>query len=466
MTPEPRTELTRRLAREDGIALVFAIQIMAVLTLLIAATLGSAMSLGNSTARDYDSKNALSAALSGLDVARYRLEQVNPPNGQCLTTGAVAPGSGGAAPGECPAFVGDLGNGTTYGYYVTPAVNGGTCAGQPVASGPSTDRCLTAYGTAGGVTRRVQALIRRNQVAATLFPFNGILGLSEVDIHQHDHFDSDILAGVGSNGAFTLGGHCPHSITGVTGWKPGPFATATEDCDGELTSDPPRSAPWTAPEAEGFFTGTETVNDNGTVFGAASGFDYDEDKRELKDKSSATLIINGPNPRTGSDGIWSFNFCKLHLTHNTQIKLQNGAVARFLIDSQDRAGSGCDNDADFKMTNETWMNYDSATDTPGNPLQFQVFVYGDGKVEIHKDSFFSGALYAPGSRVHFNHHMTFVGSIVADEFQANAGLDFTAGDLSSLTTGGSVDQPWARTSPGFVECRAAPTTASDPESGC
>jgi hypothetical protein len=466
MTRERPGSLRRRAAGEDGIALVFAIQVMSVMTLMMAAVLASGMSLGATTERDYDSKNSLAAALSGLDVARYRLQQVQPASNMCLTTGAVATGSGGAAAGECPAYSGDLGNGTTYGYYATGAlVPGATCAGQTISASTSTSRCVTAYGTSNGVTRRTQALIRSDQVATTLFPMNGILGLSKVEIKQKETWPADIRGAVASNGSFKIE-HCPNSLTGITGWRPGPTASADDKCDGDLTSDPPTSTPWSAASPDSFFTGTESVNDNATVFGSASGFDYDTDKRELKDKSNATLIINGSNPRTGSSGIWTFNFCKLEFTHQTQIKLQNGAVARFLIDDEDRTGSGCDHHAELKFTNVAGMNYDSATGVAGNPTQLQFIVYGDGKVDISNQSLFSAALYAPGSKVHINNRLTWVGSILGDEVKVDDGLDFTSADMSSITTGSGSNSPWARTTPGFVECKPVATASTDPESGC
>src|SRR5262245_21448993 len=119
-----------RLRDEDGIAIVVAVQIMAVLSLMVAATLASSVSLGGTTERDVSSKDALAASLSGLDVARYRLNELVPSSNMCVTDQAVATGTSGAATGECPAYTGDLGNGTTYRYYVTPTLaNGAICGG-------------------------------------------------------------------------------------------------------------------------------------------------------------------------------------------------------------------------------------------------------------------------------------------------------------------------------------------------
>ena len=55
-------------------------------------------------------------------MARYRINRLQPEGAKCVTDRQVAPGTGGAAPGECPGFTGTLGNGAGYTYYVTPVV--------------------------------------------------------------------------------------------------------------------------------------------------------------------------------------------------------------------------------------------------------------------------------------------------------------------------------------------------------
>jgi hypothetical protein len=456
------TKLRIRVADESGVTIVFAIQILAILTMMVSAVMASSVSLGNSTERDYSSKNALGAALSGLDVARYRLEEVNPADNMCLTSAAVATGSGGAATGECPAYTGDLGNGTTYGYYVTPAVVGGTCAGQTITSSTATRRCITAYGTANGVTRRAQSLVARDPVTSGLFPFSGMLGLDSVSVNESGH--GTINGPVGSNGAFSLS-NCQGDSNGVT-WKPGPTATMAESCSGTPTSETATSTPWTLTPLDSFYSGTQIVNDNATVFGAASGFNYDPVTREVRDTNDATLILNGPNPRTGSGGLWIFNFCKLNFSHVTQIRLLNSATARFLIDSNQRTGSGCASSASMNMTAVSAMNVNPSTGLPGDPTQLQFFYYGTGTAEVNNKSGFSATFYGPNAQLKATNDTTWIGAIAAKSISATNGLNFTAGDVSSLTGGGGGYEPWQRTTPGFVECRSAVTTATDPESGC
>jgi Tfp pilus assembly protein PilX len=448
--------LGRVLAGEEGMALVFAIQVLAILTVLIAAVMASSLALNDTTERDYNSKSALAAALSGLDVARYRLAKVNPTDTSCMTSTAVSTGSGGAAAGECPAYAGDLGNGTTYGYYVTPALTSGTCAGQTITAGTSTNRCITAYGTSNGVTRRAQALIRRAQVATSLFPFNGILGLSSIAINESSH------------GSVTMDLRgCTGTLSGSTTFAPGPTAAMSSSCAGTPTTLAPRSTAWTLPSLDTMYAGTETVNDNATIFGSASGFDYTASGRVLTDKSNATLIINGANPRTGSGGIWTFNFCTVQLNHVTQFKLQNGAAARFLFDSNQRSGSGCPGPASVSMTNISGMNYDTATDTAGDPTKLQFMYYGTGTLSITNQQGMSAALYAPQATLDVVNQTKWVGAIAANVITGVNGLDFLAGDVSSITIpGASTSSPWVRTTPGFVECRSSASTAGDPESGC
>ena len=458
--------LPSRAASEDGLAVVIVIQVLAILTLLVAATMGASLSLSSTTERDYNSKRALAGAISGLDVARYRLNKLSPGNSVCVTDRAVAPGTPPAPPGQCPAYEGDLGNGVTYGYVVERAQPHQTCGGVTINPGDSSQtRCVTSYGASGGVYRRVQSMVLRGPTAVPLFPLNGIVGLDLVQLKQTSSFDADVVGPVGSNGTFKLDG-CPNSITGLTGWNPGPTAVLDENCTGSVTADPPRSTPWTLSPLASIYSGTQTVNDNATVFGSASGFQYTASSRELKDTSNATLIINGSNPRTGSGGVWTFNLCKLTLTHVTQIKLQNGAVARFLMDSNQRSGSGCGAGASLTMTNVSGMNYDTTTGTPGNPAQLRFFYYGTGQTSISNQSGFSASFYAPDGDIKFTNKTTWVGAIAAKTVVTTNGLDFTAGDVSSITDGTSTVTSWGRTTPGFVECTSTTLDLHDPEDGC
>jgi hypothetical protein len=450
---------------EDGIAIVIAVQILAIMSLMVAAVLASSVHLHGSTGRDVASKDALAGALSGLDVARYRLNELAPANNMCVTTQAVATGTSGAAAGECPAYVGDLGNGTTYGYYVTPALaTGARCGGQTVTASAdgSTSRCVTGFGTANGVTRRTQTLVKNTSGAAPLFPVAGIVGLSGVRIKGNPQFDSEVRGAVATNGTFELD-KCSHPVSGVTSFAPGPLASLSESCSGTVTAAPPKSTPWTLAPIDTIYAGTQAVNDN-AIFGSASGFTYNAATRDLKDTTNAALIINGPNPRIGSGGVWTFNFCSVFFTHLTQIKLLNGATARILVDDPSRPGSGCTKAGLLKMTGVAAMNYETTTSTPGDAKQLQFYSYGSNVVELHNQAGFSATLYAPQAEIKMTNKTRWWGAIASNGLEALSGLDFTATDASEISDGNPQAGPYARA--GFVECRSATPTATDPESGC
>jgi hypothetical protein len=446
-----------------------AVQVLAALSLLMGAVMASSLALGETTGRDVASKDALAGALAGLDQARYRVNEIGPATNMCVTTGAVATGSSGAAAGECPAWSGDLGNGTTYGYTVTPTLAvGATCGGQTVASTASGQfRCITAYGTSDGVTRRAQALIQGGTTSTPMFPLNGLVALHDVKLTQNGY--GDVNGPVGANHNFEFK-DCKDTTNYETVWNAGPTATDNLDtkCAQGVTQAATRTTPFTLTSVDSMLAGTETTNDNMTVFGSASGFSYTASNRTLKDTTNATLIINGSNPRTGSGGVWTFNFCKLEFTHVTSIKLLNGAVVRILIDDDGRSGSGCPAvaGAHLKMTGVAGINYDTTTNTPGNPAALQIIQAGNAEVQITNQSGFAAALYAPQAKVKFPNKTQWWGAIAAYDIESVNGLNFTAGDVSSIAGGSTSTNEYMRTTPGFVECRSAATTATDPESGC
>jgi hypothetical protein len=87
--------LRARLCSEEGITIVIAIEILAIVMLLMAGVVTSSLALRDSTVRDTNSKGALAASQAGLEAARYRLNRMvntsittNPT--QCLTTSCPA----------------------------------------------------------------------------------------------------------------------------------------------------------------------------------------------------------------------------------------------------------------------------------------------------------------------------------------------------------------------------------------
>ncbi len=474
MTPA-RSETRARLdaSSESGVALVVAIEVMLVLGLLAVAVIAAGSSLGSSTLRDASSTRALATANAGLEIARYRLNRIQPAN--CLTDRSVATGSGGAAAGECPAFSGSMGNGATYKYWVTPPITASnvSCASVPTvpATTAADQRCITAAGTVNGVTRRVQALVGA-QLGRRIFPLSGIVGLDGIAITENGF--GNINGPLGSNGALTLKGCQSPGV--ATTWDPGPGspgATAT-GCSVQAAS-PVRTAPYTLEAVDPIYAGTElAANNDNSIFTAgsigastATGFSYNASTRSLADNTTTALTLDGPNPRANSGGVWVFNVCSLNFTHaGTQIRLLNGAQMKLLVDSSSRAGSGCSSAGSITISNTSCFNMVvcASPGTPGNPADLQIYQYSSSRIDVSNQAGFSAALYAPNAEVKFTNKSTFYGAIAAKKITATNGLDFYGGDVSGIRIGGS--GLYLRARPGWTECSSVATTSTDPESGC
>ena len=118
------------------------------------------------------------------------------------------PETGGTpAAGECAGVEDDLGNGSSYTYYVTPALeDGDVCAGldvqhtDPNGEVTVTQRCVTSIGEANGERRRIQARVA-SYIGTQLFPVGGILAINGIKVKN-----TAIVSGVlGSNGQIELG---------------------------------------------------------------------------------------------------------------------------------------------------------------------------------------------------------------------------------------------------------------------
>ena len=160
---------------ENGMALPVVLSLMLLLSMLVAVAVSSAISVNNSSQRDNKYKRALSAAEAGLQVASYRMNQFSSaqlPTTSCLSDTVVSPTAG-----ECPASTPvSLGNGASYSYRVTPVLGptGATaCAVVPGQDHAPTDRCITAVGTAGGISRRLPRYAPRPGPGSPTSPARG-----------------------------------------------------------------------------------------------------------------------------------------------------------------------------------------------------------------------------------------------------------------------------------------------------
>ncbi len=470
--------VSRRLIRdESGVAVALAVSVLAVVLLLVAVVLSASIQANNTASRDTSAKRALGAAEAGMQIARYRLNKVDPAAGMCLTDQPVATGTSGAAPGECPPATAGAGNGATYSYYVTPVLDAGTaCGGTTAQSGGATpiQRCITSIGTVGNVVRRLEALVASAAASTPLFPRLGLSGLGSIDINQNGF--GDIVGRVATNGEFKLKSCKTSGSASSIDFAPGPSGTISNSCSGTPNVAPPNPTPWPTPSFDGLIGNPNTAlaanNDNAAVFGSAAGFDYNpaSGTRSLEDSGDATLTLTGQNPRAGSGGYWIFNFCEVKFSNKTSIVLLNGAKVQLFIDSSSRPGSSCSSDSKFTITNTSYLNYNPALSPPADPTALQIIYYGAAQINVSNQSGFGAALFAPNAPVKFTNKTNWYGAIYAQSVTATNGLNFVEGDVSGISSNppgsGGSGSASGFTRSTWEECPSAPTNASDPQSGC
>ena len=193
---EGRTHQTDlALAGSAGFVLPAAVMVMFLVGLLAAVAVAVAVSTSSSTTRDEHAKAALAAAEAGLRVATYRITMLNPEGTYCVAHSEAALPTG----GYCSDTTESIGNGAKFIYQTTAALSSGEkCVGLTVnTSGTDamTQRCVTATGTAGGVSERVQARVASFS-ATPLFPNPGITGRQEVNLEGN----AEIEGAIASNG--------------------------------------------------------------------------------------------------------------------------------------------------------------------------------------------------------------------------------------------------------------------------
>jgi hypothetical protein len=166
--------MKRVLREQAGIALPAALGVLVVIGLLSSSLFAVSLRLNDTSTASRDGKRALAAADSGLEAAMFRMNVAGfQDTDQCFTTEGIDPASGtdpetGTSPAadECAGIEGDLGNDSSYTYYVTPELqDGDVCAGLPVHHSDAdgevtvTQRCVTSVGEVNGERRRIQARV-------------------------------------------------------------------------------------------------------------------------------------------------------------------------------------------------------------------------------------------------------------------------------------------------------------------
>jgi hypothetical protein len=343
----------------------------------------------------------------------------------------------------------------------------GTCAGLQVDSSQTSigQRCITAIGSANGVSARVQARVAAF-TAEPLFP-EPLVGLASVDIVNNATIGtSAVPAAVGTNGQLKVGG----GHTNMTGYVLGPSAPAPQVKNGAITG--PGS---TRTAAQGPFVlspvnpgDSAQNNDDSRITNttapqdASSNVTFNPSTRELSIGNNGSLTLGGS----------TYNFCNFTAGNNATITIASGAKVRIFIDSPDDPNSGCPaGTGNFTMSqNDSFVNYGGNYQPgTGDATAAQIYVYGlnndTNTVTFYNNTNSYVTLYAPQSNVVVSpsNNTSFTGAIAGYTVSVYNNATFQLGTGTSSLTAGTTGL-YYRTA--WEQCPATPTNPSDPTSGC
>jgi hypothetical protein len=489
---------------ERGIAVPIVLMVLLVTTLLGSAAVIAAVRSNNLTNRDTRSKAALEAADAGVRTAAYRMNMLGTRDPYCPTAptavawDAVSRMCQRDGPSQDDARWGDsapddasshLGNGATFSYWVSaPLRTGDACAGDTVQNTlfPVSQRCVTAVGTANGVSARTQARVAAYS-AKPLFGGAGLIGANRLSIKPGNGGQvAGIFGTVGSNKQITLGNNVTVDGTTQSGVAAelGPAATmTTSNGDILLPSNQPavvdpaqlNIAPvdpgcssggvGTAPAGGGCWNIDNriagcTASGSATVDGC-SGLTWTAASRSVNIANGGNVTLNG--------GTLPYNFCNFTTQNNTTINIPLGAHVVIFIDSPSADGGDPNGNCPSGSGNFTLGNGTIIRNLNTDPLTLQIYIYGTttpkgANVVTWNNNALStyATLYAPNSTVQLQNNGGFWGAVGAYNLDITNNFTYrwvnTISQLSARPQGLYYRSAWK-------QCPTQPTTA-DPRSGC
>jgi Tfp pilus assembly protein PilX len=432
------TTSRRRQSGEAGFILPTAMIVLLILTALTAAAVTVATQTSGSTARDANSKAAFEAAEAGLQVAAYRLNELEPEETKCINESAVISPTSELCK---QATAESIGNEATFQYTTTPALAAGKkCAGSTiVAKSGVVQRCITSEGKVKGETPGVRLQTRIEAVSGALFPATGIVGLTEVVATG----GGTLAANVASNGAITVEGGSKVEKTEIC--SPGKVTVASGST---VTEQKTRSgsectikAPLPATHATAasnedsrITKGEDTVAGTVTYSGAP---DY---TLEVSSNGGSSLTLKGSK----------YYFCEVGV--KGKLIIPTGHKVEIFIEKE----GGCAT----KYTGEFVANNGGKIENETkNSADLLIVMAGKGPATFEGGSASEWlSLYAPEAQVKLANGAKLKGGIVGEKVRVEGGGFVAATETGTLTNGEGKEGRAA-----WVQCTPTGTT---PEVGC
>jgi Tfp pilus assembly protein PilX len=440
-----------RTSGEEGMALIIALGVLVLVGLLAAVGIETAVRTSRVTRSDTVQKAALAAADAGLAVATYRLNMLAPDGAHCVTT-IVTAASGSLCPVDGPDT---LGNGASFQFQVTPVLSGGNCAGQTMTNTLQSVavRCISAIGTASGVSVRTQAQVD-SFAAQPFFPEPGIIGLNKVAVAQN----ATVNSVAATNGVLALSNNS--TVNGVVLGLGGSISGCNNNCPyGVSVTLPNRIGLAAVPVGTSPTINSDARITNGRATPAVTPYDTTSGATWTAATRTISFANNGSSITLGG-GL--YNFCNFTTGNKTVINVANGVKAVIIIDSPTDPNSGCPaGSGNLSLGNNVTFNDFNAVPA-ATDLQF--YVYGNGtSIPWGNGTTTYASLFAPNSIVDLNNVGSFVGAIAAIQVNINNVGTYTY-DPSTASLQASSQGLYYRSA--WQQCPAAATVSGDLGSGC
>ena len=410
----------RRLRAEDGMILPLAMIVLVGLLLLVALVVDSGITANQQATVQINRRAALSAADSGLQAGIYRLSAqpwanvlnnayAIPPT-HCFGTQDDGPPT--QANGVCngPEIAGNSNSGQdtvtdsnstlgTYSYNITPELkqsSGPSCTGWWVNGGTSyggvTQRCVTAWGTYNGVTRRVQ---ERIAAEAWVFPINGILSMGEMNWDTSGSQTLNLPGTFESNGQMTIGSGSnqtiPDDLSQAVLKSPIKISFgAGNKCTGtcvyqDPTTTPPLTTPFARPPGPAASTYAAVANPLNNSDSSLPSTVYTS-STHIFNSNLGTAAKPGAGGHAGTQGKIGFTFNTgtyifCNMTIGGEVATAVGSQVTIYIDSPGSGDGLCGSPANGGACKQSpgtlAMNGSGLYNPNPNPASLQIFIYGN-----------------------------------------------------------------------------------------
>ncbi len=395
---------------ESGFILVMTLLVLAVLIALVGAVGVSSVNVGNTSSQVTLRNRAYAVANAGVQTALFRL------NATGGTTGAT----------------GSVTNGASYSYTVSALSQGDTCAGlwvkQTGSGQPVQEDCITATGTVGSFSVKVQDRVVAYTPVPSAFPVNGIFAINGFSVGQNF---TDTAGDIASNGQITFGSGA--SVTGKLEYLqqyPPAGITCTNTCTPVIEQTPLTlaSTPATADAAYGAAATTNNDNAISPAAWTAAGYTYTPATHQI-------LGGNGnANTITFQPGTYYYCDFSADTTNGVELDSASSATAAnpviIYIDSPSRNGSSCaPGTGNFAGGKNTMV----LNNLSGIGSAFQIYIHGtpgcttNCPIILSKNSgtYSNVEIYAPYSQLNSKNNTTLTGDFVVGSLNENQNGAFT-----------------------------------------